>query len=287
MAISLEAELNSFRNDFIKRNIGKSPTTTNFYIGDIKTLSTKTMYESPEELAGDLVEGMNRIQKDEKYKLRTKKRFASSTRSFLEFLKRGRRIDESTLNSFLPCLDCEKVKEEALPTIAYSEFEKIMGVIPSGTYLGSRDRAFFYLIANEGLRGSEVVNLAHGCLKEDRGNLTVEVQGKYKIRTLTLNTDTTKEVKNYLQQKKQRYVELPLEPLFSNKKRDKPICDRQLRRKFQGYAEKAGVKAELHYLRNSYMKALVDSDKSAEELTELTGIGIEHVKTIIRSFSKN
>jgi len=287
MAILLEAELSLFRNDFIKRNIGRYSTTPRLYAGDIKNLSTKPVYESPEELAIDLIEGVNRARKGDKYKPRTRNRFVFSTRAFLRFLERKRKIDESTLNSFLPCLDCEKVKEEALPTIAYSEFEKIMGVIPSGTYLGSRDRAFFYLIANEGLRGSEVVNLAHGCLKEDRGNLTVEVQGKYKIRTLTLNTDTTKEVKNYLQQKKQRYVELPLEPLFSNKKRDKPICDRQLRRKFQGYAEKAGVKAELHYLRNSYMKALVDSDKSAEELTELTGIGIEHVKTIIRSFSKN
>lgn len=52
-------------------------------------------------------------------------------------------------------------------------------------------------------------------------------------------------------------------------------------------AEKAGVKTELHYLRNSYIKALVDSDKSAKEIAELTDVSRVHAKTLIKLFSKN
>lgn len=299
MAVSLEEELNLFKIDFINRNIGKSPTTPNLYIGDIKTLSTKQMYESPEELAIDLIEEVDRVQKDEKYKPRTKTRFVSSTRSFLKFLKRKRKIDKLKLNSFLSSLVYEKLKEEAIPTIDYSKFEKIMSVIPSDTYTGSRDRTIFSLIYYAGITESETINLTHSCLKEHRGNLAVEVQGKYKIRTLTLDAETTKEVKNYLQQKKQKYKSsltektlfrellLSEEPLFLDKKGSKPICSRQPRRKFQEYTEKAGIKAELHYLRNSYIKSLVDNDKSAEEIAESTGVIRGHAKTLIKLFSKN
>ena len=86
MAVSLEAELDSFKIDFINRNKGKSPITPYLYAGDIKNLSTKQTYESPEELAGDLIKSIDRIKQDINYKPRTKNRFFSSCTNFFVFI---------------------------------------------------------------------------------------------------------------------------------------------------------------------------------------------------------
>lgn len=277
MAISLEKELSSFKTDLTEK---RKAVAAHVYPTDIRMLLSKQVYNNYTQLVADLTTRSDTIGVWSSYKPQTQQRKIAAVNSFFDSLKKQGKITET------PHITPIKIQKNPPSTLSYFEFEKIMKVIPSGTYTGSRDRAFFYLMAHAGLKLNEAINLTHSCLKEERKKLQVEVQKKYRIRTLELDEDTTRELINYIQHKEKRDKDSSLSEklLFVSKKGDAPLCLRQPRRRFKSWTEKAEVQAELHHLRNTYIKALVDSGTGQEKLVELLGISRTRALALLTLF---
>jgi site-specific recombinase XerD len=133
-----------------------------------------------------------------------------------------------------------------------------------------RDVALITFMLNTGLRVGEIASLALGDVElgERKGTVHVRSGKGTKARTVPLNAETRRALREYL---KERGEECKEAPLFLGQ-RGEPLGDNGVRYLVRKYSRHAGLEeCTPHTLRHTFAKRLVDAGVSLEKVAALLG----------------
>lgn len=201
--------------------------------------------------------------------------------SFAHLKPASRAWKQAALNSFFtwayrhdlvpanPMAKIEPVKRaarkiRALPRV---EIEKILGTIPATQ---PRDRLFFRLLFETGLRVSEALALYVADLDLTLDDEPIAVQGKGgKRRTVLLDDPRlVTQLRAYLKRTGYKHG-----PLFRAQKngRGGPLRYQSVQQRWQHYCAAAGIQCTLHQLRHSHATELVNAGVSLATIRKRLG----------------
>lgn len=252
------------------------------YTTDIKIIAQTDTFRDYQELKEVITKRINSIDEWDKSSLNTMHRRTATLNTFLKFLKKTGKIEDA-LNFKLP-----KIEKKSLATLSQEEFLKITNVIPSDKYTDARDKAVFCLVYYNGLKPLEIANLKYADFRrEDKKINYVDVTNKErKVRRLEINEETAAALDLYERSYNNETKNTPLlkeGTYFKNKFRNinyEKMSDRSFRRKFKKYTKKAGIKANLRTLRNSYAQEQIAKGTDKKELAYSMGVSKIRVEQI-------
>lgn len=188
-------------------------------------------------------------------------RRVKAIRSFLRYLLR----EGILLSDTFMYLKTPKSREKLPKFFSLEEIELLLAQIPTGTFEGTRDRAFVELIYGAGLRISEACALKISDLSDEY----VRIEGKgHKQRVVPINTRAVEYVDQWLGL--YRHDDLPY--LFVSK-RLKPVDRSTMQRTIKAYIKSANLSSDLsvHSLRHSFATHLLSSGADVRIIQELLG----------------
>lgn len=262
-------------------------STAQAYKTDIKIVVPTETFRDYNELV-DTIEQKINLDEGGKSSLHTIHRRTAALNTLLKFLKKTGKIEE------VPKLKYKKIEKKSLATLSQEEFLRIMNAIPSDKYTDTRDKAIFCLVYYNGLRSFETANLKYADFRRENKKIDyVDVTNKEgKVRRLELNEETAAALDLYERSYNSETENTPLlkeGTYFKNKFRNinyERMSDRSFRRKFQKYTKKAGIKADLRTLRNSYAQEQIAKGTDRKELAYSMGVSKIRVERIEELLTK-
>jgi site-specific recombinase XerD len=258
----------------------KSKYTLQQYATDVRQIVYQENFTDYQELAKRLTERYDSITEWSEDRIRTIKRRASALNAFTTFLKKTGKISQTLKYS------CKLSIDTPIRAMPESDFQKIISQIHSRNYSGARDRAIMLLIYYTGIKPKEIVKLKNENFKTgENGEIYLEV-GEYKKRKFSLNEEILGAINKYKQlyeeaAKPHGFVSLQ-QGYFLRNKDGAGLSTRSIRRKFGGYAKKAGIKYGITSLRYSYAKRQIEQGIDKKELAKLLGVSRPYAWKIVK-----
>lgn len=136
-------------------------------------------------------------------------------------------------------------------------------------FIRARDKAIVMLLANTGLRVSELcaLEIADVVIAERRGELTVRRGKGNKQRTVPLNVDVRRAIVLW----RALRLSVGASPILFCDHQGEPLRPRGVQRAIEEYGRRAGVPVTPHTLRHTFAKSLADAGVRAEEIAALLG----------------
>ena len=183
--------------------------------------------------------------------------------------------------------------EEKIKSLTGAALTRLLGVIPTDTLIGKRDRAIVALMAIHGLRRIEIERMDEISIHIQDDLVSVEVEGKGKrIRQVYLRPDTYRVVADYLRNKHEAgfVAEGPCFVSLSNRSRGQRISRRSLNEIVDYYLGEASLKrlgVSCHALRHTFGTLSISGGAKVEDLKEAMGhVEIESTELYVKAVAR-
>ncbi len=183
--------------------------------------------------------------------------------------------------------------EEKIKSLTGAALSRLLGVIPTDTLVGKRDRAIVALMAIHGLRRVEIERMDEDSLLIQEDMVSIEVKGKAnRIRQVYLRPDTYRVITDYLMHKHEAgfVAEGPCFVSLSNRSRGQRISRRSLNEIVDYYLSEASLKrvgVSCHALRHTFGTLSISGGAKVEDLKNAMGhVEIESTELYVKAVAR-
>lgn len=247
------------------QNANRSPHTIRNYRADLRAFVRFVGPQMPvENLSRQAVQ--NYLSSLESKAATTRARHQASLKSFLKWCHAQGHIARDPAQS----LTTIRVPQPYPRAIEDNAIQRVLDQIPADQL---RDRLLFTLVAETGVRISEVLGIYREDINLTPDDEKIGIRGKAQTtRTVMLYAapQTLVLLRRYLAAS--RIASGPLFRAYWRKRgSSQPMCYRSAHYAWKNYCEAAGVKANIHTLRHSYATTLVNNGVRLEVVRKLLG----------------